>query len=125
MALARYLTPFRPYTRKGLADLQDPIALAEHADYDRFPTRAVAQLHGLMAHTRRRLPQIDAPLLLIFARHDQVVTLDTLDYIWQRVASPHKQRVILERGGHIITEDYDQDSACAAIEHFLQSTSHL
>ena len=123
MALARFLRPFMPYTRKGLADLHDPSALAEHADYDRFPTRAVAQLHSLMVHTRRRLPQINVPLLLIFAQHDQVVTLDALDYIWQHVASLHKERLILERGGHIITEDYDQNAAYAAIEQFLQQNS--
>ncbi len=53
--IARLLTPFMPYSRKDLADLQDPIALAEHADYDLFPTRAVAELNALMRHTRRRL----------------------------------------------------------------------
>jgi carboxylesterase len=120
MALARWLTPFMPYTRKDLADLQDPIALAEHADYDRFPTRAVAELNALMRHTRRRLIQIDVPLLLIFAQHDRVVSLETLNYIWPRVATTDKQQLILERGGHIVTEDYDKENAFAAIEQFLQ-----
>ncbi len=120
MTVARWLTPFRPYTRKDLADLQDPQALAEHADYELFPTHAVAELNALMRHTRRRLKRITAPLLLIFARHDRVVSLDTLDYMWPRVASADKQHVIVERGGHIVTEDYDKEIAFAAIERFLQ-----
>jgi carboxylesterase len=120
MAVARLLAPFRPYARKDLADLHDPAALAEHADYALFPTRAVAELHALMRHTRRRLNQITVPLLLIFARHDRVVALNTLDVIWARVASVDKQQVILERGGHIVTEDYDKDLAFAAIAEFLQ-----
>ena len=123
MAVARLLTPFKPYTRKDLADLQDPIALAEHADYELFPTHAVAELNALMRHTRRHLAQIDVPLLLIFARHDRVVPLDTLDYIWPRVASADKQQVVLEHGGHIVTEDYDKEIAFAAIEQFLQQHS--
>ena len=123
MVIARLLTPFMPYSRKDLADLHDPIALAEHADYDLIPTRAVAELYALMRHTRRRLNQVDAPLLLIFARHDRVVPLHTLDTIWARVASTDRQRLILERGGHIITEDYDTDLACAAISQFLQQYS--
>jgi carboxylesterase len=123
MALARFFTPFMRYTRKDLADLQDPIALAGHADYELFPTRAVAELNALMRYTRRRLNQIDVPLLLIFARHDRVVSLDALDYIWLRVASTDKQQIILERGGHIVTEDYDKDIAFAAIEQFLQQRS--
>jgi carboxylesterase len=120
MALARLLAPVLPYSRKDPADLHDPIALAQHADYELFPTRAVAELNALIRHTRRRLHQITAPLLLIFARHDHVVTLKALDIIWTRVASADKQQVILERGGHIVTEDYDKDAAFAAIAHFLQ-----
>ncbi len=120
MAVARFLTPFMRYTRKDLADLHDPIALAEHADYDLFPTRAVAELNALMRHTRRRLTRIETPLLLVFARHDRVVSLDALNYIWPRVTSSDKQQVILERGGHIVTEDYDKEIAFAAIEQFLQ-----
>ena len=123
MAIARLLAPFLRYSRKDLADLHDPSALAEHADYELFPTRAVAELNALMRHTRRHLTRIDVPLLLIFARRDRVVPLDTLDYIWPRVASADKQQIILERGGHIITEDYDTDAAFAAIDQFLQQRS--
>jgi carboxylesterase len=123
MTMARFLTPFMRYTRKDLADLHDPIALAEHADYELFPTRAVAELNALMRHTRRRLARIDVPLLLIFARHDRVVSLDALAYIWPRVKSTDKARLILERGGHIVTEDYDKEIAFAAIERFVQQRS--
>jgi len=120
MAIARLLTPFMPYSHKDLADLHDPIPLAEHADYELFPTRAVAELNALMRHTRRTLHQVDVPLLLIFARHDRVVSLDALDTIWSHVASADKQQLILERGGHIVTEDYDKEIAFAAINQFLQ-----
>jgi carboxylesterase len=123
MALARLLTPFRPYFHKDLADLQDPIALAEHADYELFPTRAVAELNALMRHTSRALHRVDVPLLLIFARHDRVVALNTLDTLWSRVASTDKQQLILERGGHIVTEDYDKEIAFAAIEQVLRQHS--
>ena len=123
MAMARVLAPFLRYSRKGLADLHDPIALAEHADYELFPTRAVAELNALMRRTRRHLTRIDVPLLLIFARRDRVVSLDTLDYIWPRVASADKQQIILEHGGHIVTEDYDKEIAFKAIERFLRRHS--
>jgi carboxylesterase len=123
MAIARLLTPFMPYARKDLADLHDPIALAEHADYELFPTRAVAELNALMRHTRRALHQVDVPLLLVFARHDRVVSLDALETIWSRVASTDKQQLILERGGHIVTEDYDKEIAFAAIDQFLRQHS--
>jgi carboxylesterase len=121
--LARFIAPFKPYTSKSLADLHDPAALAEHADYERFPTRAVAQLYALIQQVRRELPQVNVPLLLIHARHDRVVALPGADYIWQRVGSAEKERIVLERGGHIITEDYDKDVAFARIEAFLAKHS--
>jgi carboxylesterase len=123
MAIARLLAPFKPYFHKDLADLQDPIALAEHADYELFPTRSIAELNALMRHTRRALHQVDVPLLLVFARQDQVVSLNALDTIWSRVAATGKQQLILERGGHIVTEDYDKEIAFAAIEQFLRRHS--
>jgi len=116
---ARFIALFKPYTLKGLANLHDPVALAEHADYTRFPTRAVAQLYALIRQTQRDLPRITQPLLLIHARQDEVEALDGADTIWQRVNSSRKERVVLERGGHIITEDYDKDVAFARIDAFL------
>ncbi len=117
--LARFIAPFKPYTVKGLANLHDPAALAEHADYMRFPTRAVAEMYALIRQTQRELPKVKIPLLLIHARHDRVVALDGANYIWQRVSSIDKARVVLERGGHIITEDYDQEIAFQHIVAFL------
>ena len=117
--LARFIAPFKPYTMKGLADLHDAAALAEHADYVRFPTRAVAQMYDLIRQVRRELPQVKVPLLLIHARHDRVVTLPGADYIWQQVSSIDRERVVLERGGHIITEDYDKNTAFQHIVAFL------
>ena len=119
MSIARWLAPFLPYTRKGLADLHDPIALAEHADYEWLSTRATAELYDLIRRTRRELKKVQVPLLIIFARHDRVVALDGLDALWQRVGSTDKEKVILERGGHIVTEDYDSHLAFEQITRFL------
>lgn len=116
---ARFIAPFKPYTVKGLANLHDPVALAEHADYTHFPTSAVAQMYALIRQAQRDLPRITQPLLLIHARRDEVVALGGADYIWTRVNSSQKERVVLERGGHIITEDYDKAAAFEQIGSFL------
>jgi carboxylesterase len=120
LPFARFIWRFKHYSPKSLADLRDPAALAQHADYDRFPTRSVAELYALMRRVRRDLQRVRVPLLLIHAQHDQVVSSAGAGYIWQRVSSTDKESVILERGGHIITEDFDKDVAFAHIHHFLQ-----
>jgi carboxylesterase len=68
---------------------------------------------------RRDLKPIRQPLLLIHARQDRVVSIDGADYIWQRVSSIDKERCTLDRGGHIITEDYDKAVAFVQIDNFL------
>ncbi len=120
MPFARLVWPFKPYSPKGLADLHDPAALAHHADYDRFPTRSTAELYDLMRRVRRNLSSIRVPLLLIHARHDRVVAFDSADDILRRVGSIEKEHVTLEKGGHVITEDYDKLEAFARIEEFLK-----
>jgi carboxylesterase len=122
--LARLIAPFKPYTVKGLADLHDQAALVEHADYTRFPTRAVAEMYDLIRQVRAELPQVIAPLLLIHARYDRVVALPGADYIWRRVGTLDKERIVLERGGHIITEDYDKDVAFEQMAAFLSKHTH-
>jgi pimeloyl-ACP methyl ester carboxylesterase len=70
---ARFLAPFKPYTPKGLANLHDPTALADHADYLRIPTRAAAELRRVTRALERTLPRVDVPVLVIQSRLDRVV----------------------------------------------------
>lgn len=119
MPFARILWHFKPYTAKGLANLHDEAALLQHADYAHNPTRAVAEMYDLMRRTRAELHMIYCPLLLILAKHDTVVSIKNLDYVWPRVRSIHKEKLILERSGHIITEDHDKELAFQKTASFL------
>jgi carboxylesterase len=117
---ARFIWPFKPYSAKDVANLHDPQALAGHADYPLNPTRAVAQLNELMRRTRHDLRSINVPVLVIQSRQDQVVSPAGPDYILERVRSTAKEKRLLDRGGHIIPEDYDKEVAFEAIHQFLQ-----
>lgn len=120
---ARLLAPLKPYTLKGLADLHDPAALADHADYPRIPTRAAAELHAVTRAVYRELPSVRVPLLLIHSRFDRVVPPDNTQTIYDRVASQNKRIVWLERGGHIATEDYDQAVVFEETRRFIETYS--
>jgi carboxylesterase len=124
MSIARFIWRFKPYSVKGLANLHDEEALLQHADYEHNPTRAVAEMYDLIRRTRFELKMIYCPLLLIFARHDSVVSIKNADYIWPRVRSVHKEKFILERGGHIMTEDVDKAVAFQKIGEFLTEHTH-
>lgn len=118
---ARFLAPIKAYTAKGLADLHDPSALADHADYPRIPTRAAASLYHLTAALERELPRVNAPLLLIHSRLDRVVPPDNSQTIFDRVPATDKRLVWLEHGGHIATEDYDKAIVFAETLNFIEA----
>jgi carboxylesterase len=124
MRFARLLWRFKPYSVKGLANLHDEEALLQHADYEHNPTHAVAEMYDLIRRTRSDLNMIYCPLLLIFARHDNVVSLKNAEAILPRVRSVHTEKFILERGGHIMTEDVDKIVAFQKIESFLIEHTH-
>ncbi len=120
---ARFLARLKPYSPKRLADLHDPAALADHADYRRIPTRAAANLHQVTRMLARELPRLRVPVLLIHARLDRVVPPDDSQTIFDRVATPDKRLVWLKRGGHIATEDYDKAIVFEETRRFIETYS--
>jgi carboxylesterase len=120
LKVAHLLAPFIPYSKKGLANLHDPEALAQHADYRRIPTRAAASLYQLTRELDRQLPNVAVPLLIVQSRQDQVVRPDNAQIIFERVASTDKHILWLERGGHIASEDYDKQILFDQTLRFLQ-----
>ncbi len=124
MPFAKILWRFKPYSVKGLANLHDEEALLQHADYTHNPTKAVAEMYDLIRRTRSDLQMIICPLLLILAKHDRVVSIKNAEAVLPRVRSIHKEKLILERGGHIITEDHDKEIAFQKIESFLKEHAH-
>ena len=124
LKVARFLAPFKPYTPKSLADLHDPAALADHADYVRIPTRAAAELYRATREVERALPRVSVPVLVIHSRRDRVVPPADAQTIFDRVTAADKRLVWLERGGHIATEDYDKAVVFEETLRFIQSHAH-
>jgi carboxylesterase len=92
----------------GVNDIQDPVARASHASYDRIPTRCLFSLLRLNRHVRDDLPEVQAPLLVMQARQDRVIPASSPAIVMARVSSAERQLVWLERGGHVATVDYDK-----------------
>jgi carboxylesterase len=123
LKVARFLAPFKSYMPKGPANLHNPTALADHADYFRIPTRAAAELHRLTRVLEHALPRVAAPVLVIQSRLDRVVPPENGQTIFERIATSDKRRVWLSRGGHIATEDYDKEIVFEETLHFIEAHS--
>ncbi len=95
-----------PYIRAGGDnDLGDPAAIELMWSYDRIPLRAAHELLKLIAHTRRALPRITVPVLIVCVTRDRAIHPDSPRYTYEHVGSRDKELVTLHNSGHGVTVD--------------------
>jgi len=118
----RPLSLFMPYVSKGKSDMHDAEQAAQHANYTRYPTRSILELDNLLKATRIVLPDISIPVLLIHSKADQGVPFQNLDRYYENIGSKQKSKLVLEKSGHVVTEDIERDVAFHAISDFVKKT---
>jgi carboxylesterase len=118
--LARTLKYVMPYRKKGVSNIHDPQALAARVAYRATPTRSQEQVVLFLRHLRDDLPEVHAPALLLHSPHDKTVRPDTMPRIYERLGAADKQMLWLQRGGHVMTEDYDREFVYGAIRAFVE-----
>ena len=73
--------------------------------YDVYPTRAAHELLKLQVEVKHLLPDISAPLLIVYSTADERIKTDGIDLLMKKVGSSEKEVVKLKQSGHIITLD--------------------
>jgi carboxylesterase len=99
---------------------EEPIG---HPNYPARPVRAIRELVSLLAVMREGLPNVTAPALLIHSRADELVPFDNLDAIYNAINSPDKQKLVLEKSGHVVTEDVEREVVFKAAADFIKTHS--
>lgn len=110
----------KPYVGKGPSDLKDPQQATEHANYSRYPTHSIIELNKLLKATRSDLSNISIPILLIHSKGDQGVPVHNIDRYYKKIGSSKKTKLLLERSGHVVTEDIEREVAFQAISDFVK-----
>ena len=131
--ISRWLKYPLPYTMQG-----DKTALPEQireeqarrgeatlgrVRYDRWSTAAVAQFYALSNYVDRQLPQVTAPLLLVYSKADTTVAVAQGDHIASRVSSRRVERHVLENSGHILPQDIERERVFALVTDFVRSVA--
>ena len=99
--------------------LDKPEADEEWPSYKQFPVRAAGELRGYRQALVDALPRVTAPALLLHAVGDEAVSFKNLDYIYERINSAVKRKVVVERGGHVMTEDIEKEGVYQEVIAFL------
>ncbi len=94
--------------------------MAGHVSYSKNPVRAGAELVLLLEKLNQVIPAIDVPTLLIHSRVDDYVPFQNMVYIYNRLTTPRKERVWLEKSSHLVTQDVEQPVLFQALAQFLE-----
>lgn len=88
--------------------------------YDRVPLRALASLTQLWALTRRDLPRVTQPVLLLRSTVDHVVAPDSAALLLRAVSSADVEERLLHDSYHVATLDNDAPEIFAASLDFTR-----
>ncbi|ADG06815.1 alpha/beta hydrolase [Kyrpidia tusciae] len=117
--LARFVAPIHPFHRDGSAG-HPPEIRRYLAGYDITPTRCVGELMTLIRRTKRLLPGVRVPTLVLQARRDRTVRPKSAQYIYARVGTSDKALRWYEQSGHILTVDRDREAVWRDVLDWLR-----
>jgi carboxylesterase len=94
------LTPsdFTPKTKRDLANVPP----AANSVYDRTPLLSVYELLDIIERSKKCLPHISVPALVIHGRDDTTAAVESAQYIVDHIGSRRKEIVLLEGAGHLL-----------------------
>lgn len=86
--------------------------------YDRWATAAVAELYALSQEVDALLPQIRAPLLLVYSEGDHTAPPANGERIHARAASSGPPPTVLQRSGHNLPVDVEREAVFGLVTEF-------
>jgi carboxylesterase len=124
LRFARQFSTIYSYVSKGPGDLKDDKAKKGHLDYDAYPTHAIAELNDLIVELHRILPEIKKPVLIIHSKADNISYENSIA-IQNMIGSQDKELLLLEKSGHVITEDIERMKVFDKAAQFIQRINKI
>ncbi len=103
--------------------IHDPVERARNLAYGAMTAGALRQLLTLSRTARKALHSVRAPTLIMQSRLDNRVAGHIAEYAYSTIPAKEKELVFVERGGHILTVDYDRETVLARVTGWF--TSHM
>ena len=106
------------YQRKNRRNLPE-LAKRYNVSYSQMPLVCVHQLLDVIKETKKILPEITKPILIVQSENDHTVKVESGQYIYEHVQSEEKELLKLKLSGHLVTLDIEHDKLFEEIELFL------
>ena len=117
--VASMMMPVMPIVMR--MPIRDPEVRKFRSPYRRMAVVAAAQLEALLVETRRVLPEVRGPLLVVQGRKDWVIPRDSAREILRLAAGSQSTVVWLRHSGHVATLDRDRTVLADEVLRFLRT----
>lgn len=112
-----HLVPLLRYVIKAMpkdpdpqhSDMTDKEALKDFWSYDVHPVAAAYQIYLLQRVVRPELGRIRTPTLIIYATGDMSIHPQSGPTLYNEIASPGKEQIVLHNSGHGIVLDAERE----------------
>lgn len=112
----KYASDYKRYEGKTAAEIEEEV---EALRGKTMPS--LADLKPLVDEVKEQLPAIDAPLLVIQSRNDDVIDPNSANIIYENASSEEKQIEWYEKSSHVITLGPEKEQLHEQIYQFLES----
>ena len=99
----------------------DPDAHTRYVSYRRYPLIAVDHLLDLMRVTRKTLPYVETPALIMHGLKDRVIHPRSARYIYNHIGSEQKELVWWRNSGHGVVFDIEREDVWRTVLAFVTS----
>ena len=100
----------------------DPSLAQYDTNYPWAPMEAVMQFLAFSGATRKRLPEITLPTLIIQSRNDTTVAPESADIVYNGIATPPEQKRIVwfEKTEHEMFRDCEREAVVRSVVDFVR-----
>lgn len=117
--MVRHVVPWHEVKRPSLNT--DPEAHTRYHSYRRYPLIAVDHLLNLMRTTRKILPEVRTPALIMHGVRDGVIHPRSASYLYKHIGSPEKDLEWWHNSGHGVVFDSEREQVWQRVWRFVQS----
>ena len=100
--------------------IRDPIEREKNLAYGTVTGRTLFELAKVVRRSRKALPRVTAPTLVILSQEDPRVPPDVGEFALRTLGARDKKMVWTEGAGHIITVDYGRERVFSEVEKWLR-----
>lgn len=102
----------------------DKNILAQKSQYWQFPAKSVNDVFQIISESKKIMPKIKAPTLIMQSRNDHIVRPETAEYIYEELSSPIKDMVMIDQSYHVFIIDQRKELLFEKIHQFIEKTAN-